>query len=326
VAGHTYGASDGVFKNTPNGTSDMLAMAYRQDGEPLWAHPLQIGSSGNDSIRAMALDDHAIPGRPVCRHLYLAGRVGGNLFATPHSMDKDEADCNCDLSKKSTFSILSQRTKWLKQRDDLRRTVLIKDLSIGIDNPLAGSLGEVPDQTDWFMMKVNPDTGEILQAVQLPLSRDNSADAIVVRNGKVYVAVNSFTTSIYDSDGSTDLFVLCADDLSYRQVYTEHLYSRMGVHIQSMDVDSSGNVYAAGFQAANAEKYKTGSFLVRKYSASARDYVWETKLGEQSVVEPQISLTVGAVTSNIYGTSVSQNSMDGLSVGANLRKRAFVNV
>lgn len=308
VAGQTSGAIDG--KDTPAGTSDLFATAFNEDGSAAWAQPLQIGSGGNDSIQAIALDEGIVHGTPACPYIYIAGRVGGELFQAAPEMKTDEKTCACHSSGSQTDEPSNSNGETLRSAKYSKastppgsRQDFVFNVSSGA--PITRSPQRSDDVSDMFVAKVSL-TGSIVQAVQIPLSRNNSADAIAATGGKLYVAVNSYGKDALDPSGSSSLLVLCSEDLSYRTVFPDSAFAHAGDVMQSMAIDLTGNVFLAGLtvRGRSASKLGTrteGNFIIRKYSVEKRQFVWETQIGSSKhLPHPKVSICTGKQTHSVF--------------------------
>jgi hypothetical protein len=298
VGGSTFGSADA--KDTPEGTSDLFAMAFKEDGRPEWSHPLQIGSGGNDSIQAIALNADAGRGATVCPYLYVAGRVGGDLFRRAEQMMKSEDDCACQTG--SSAAAAGTTTRSSSGGVANKTTNPGRGLRVDLPAPEGAKTPppeELTDSSDMFVAKITLD-GTIVDAVQLPLQFDNSADAVTAMGGKLYVSVNSYGGDPFDPSGSSSLVVMCAEDLSYRTVYADRNFSHAGDYMQSMAMDSTGNVFLAGVTAT--ESGPGVHYLVRKYSAAKKQYAWETRVGtSQGPMRPaRVNIAVGRVTNQLF--------------------------
>lgn len=328
VAGRTFGSADS--KDTPEGTGDLLLMAFKEDGSPSWNHPLQYGSGGQDSIESLAIDGRSfLDGHAVCTYLYIAGRVGGSIFRPAQQLTKDEDECGCrgsNSGKESSHSlheqsvpvathssknansssfISSQHLQSPQVSRESGTTPIQGNSSASSSIPEKKTPSELVDSSDLFVAKVNPVDGSIVDAVQIPLQFDNSADSIKVFGGKVYASVNSYSNNSMETRRTSALLIFCAEDLSYRTVYPAANFTNTGEQVQAMDIDNIGDVYLGG--QCLTENSRSTSFFLRKYSSKAKSYSWETKLGTEvnPMVRSKLSIAFGEQNNQVYVTGHS---------------------
>lgn len=323
VGGSTFGSADSKY--TPDGTGDLMMMAFKEDGTPFWNQPLQTGSGGQDSIEAMAIDSKSsLDGHIFCSYIYITGRVGGSIFRPAQQMTKDENECSCrggkpeDQYLQLPVPIMTHPTKDNKSSSTLTSSPLPSPAMSANLNSTNGTVlkqsgktfpSELIDSSDMFVAKVNPSDGSIIDAVQLPLQFENSGDSIRVFGGKVYVSVNSNSNSSIVPHQNSALLIFCAEDLSYRTVFPVGNFSNTGERVQAMDVDSNGDIYLAGQSlfSKKGKKKQGASFFVRKYSSITKRYAWETKLGSEtkSMVRSKASIAFGVQNNQLYVTGHS---------------------
>lgn len=325
VAGSTYGIFDS--KDTPEGTSDAFVMAFREDGESAWPQPLQFGSGGNDSIQSIALDSGTLHGPATCAYIYVAGQVGGNIFRFANQMSQDENQCSCRSEPPVTqkvYNSADQSIPWLKSTLTGRAAELDYDLSSRPSSLTRDSENVRSNETrssDMFLAKLSAD-GTIVDAMQIPLQFDNSADAITSTNGKIYIAVNSFNGKPFDPNGSSALLIVCADDMSYRTVYSEASYSRLGDSVHAMAVDGLGNAYLAGLSLQGESG--ASDYFVRKYGGPRKRFVWETQVGSSSgSIRPlKVSIAYGRLTDQLYVAGHGRGFYETQAFGKDVRRNA----
>lgn len=321
VGGSTFGSADS--KDTPDGTCDIMMMAFKEDGTPLWNQPLQTGSGGQDSIESMALDSKSsLDGHIFCSYIYITGRVGGSIFRNAQQMTKDENECSCRGVKQESLQlsvpITTHASKSGNSSSPLTESPLpspAKSANMNVSNGTALKKpdktipSELIDSSDMFVAKVNPSDGSIIDAVQIPLQFENSGDSLRVFGGKVYVSVNSNSNSSIVPHQNSALLIFCAEDLSYRTVFPVGNFSNTGERVQAMEVDTNGDIYLAGQSLFSKKgKEKQGSFFfVRKYSSIAKRYAWETKLGSETnpMVRSKASIAFGVQNNQLYVTGHS---------------------
>lgn len=158
-------------------------------------------------------------------------------------------------------------------------------------------LAEGRRDLDLFVARVDVVSGA-LEAVQLPLERDNSADAVAVYGDKVFVAVNSYVAAPFDPEGTSALFEFGARDLKFRAVHLPNEGSR-GVFVHDIAVDAEGGLYLGGF-CLRGHHMVDGFYTLKKYASKRGVVEWEKELGNFSKVEPRMSLTVGKRSGNVY--------------------------
>lgn len=298
VAGSTYGSIDS--KDTPDGTSDAFVMAFKEDGEPAWPQPLQFGSGGNDSIESIALDSSTQHGIATCPFIYVAGRIGGNAFRNAAQMEKEEALCNCHTTHLGLEKDTATNGKSDSPLNATTTRSMHADSSVDKQQQdLQHVSAHGQHSSDAFIAKLTLD-GSIEDAVQIPLKFDNSVHDITTSEGKLYVAVNTFEGEPLGSTGSSALLIACSGDLSYRTVYVESEYSHRGDFVQGMAVDGQGNAYLAGITVQ--ENAEVSNYFVRKYSTSAKQFMWETQIGATSmnIRPPKVNIAYGHLTDQLY--------------------------
>lgn len=301
VAGSTFGSIDS--KDTPDGTSDAFVMAFKEDGESVWPHPLQFGSGGNDSIESIAIESSTAHGIATCAFIYVAGRVGGNVFRKAAQMEKEETECSCH-----TKEVPSAREEAPERKHEkpLNFTVTTRAIHANadalLDKPhrdVDAASSKSPYSSDAFIAKLTLDGG-IEDAVQIPLKFENSVTVLTATEGKLYAAVNTYEKEHLHSSGSSALLVACSEDLSYRTVYVESEYSHRGDFVQSMAVDGRGNAFLAGVTVKEDEN--VSDYFVRKYSSDAKQFLWETQIGatSMSIRPPKVNIAYGHSTDQLY--------------------------
>lgn len=296
VAGRTYGTFVDTEGNQPLKTSNLLVMKLLQDGTMSWTQPVELGSGGDDGVQALSFDQSQ-----RSPYLFMCGYVGGSLFS--HAKQT-----NATGSAVRFAHTVSRRQAWRASSTTGSGTERIglgvRASRVGPGNEKANSSlrhlpAELEDISDMFVAKINPLDGKVEMGVQISLDRANSADAIVAYEGNVYVSVNSYSKARFDSDASTVLYIFRAEDLSYRAVHTPVSYNSRGAIAMSMSVGNTGHVYIGGFSLPHAEM-SSGHFVVRKFNSKDSSYEWEKTLGQQTEVEPRLSLALSPVSGNLF--------------------------
>jgi Beta-propeller repeat len=302
VAGSTDGNLDS--KDTPDGTSDLFVIAFTENGDPAWSQPLQLGSGGNDSIEAIALDSSELHSPATSPSIYISGHVGGSIFRQAHQKTKEEANCSCRSDSTGRGLDITTLAEKLASNTSVSQKSFSLDLAAFAKESKKAE-GEIEafkenfDGSDMFIAKLSAD-GTVVDAVQIPLQFENSADAITVTGGQIYVAVNSYDKKPFDTQGSSALLVFCGEDMSYRTVYADTSYSHIGDFVQAMTLDAYGNAYLAGFT-TTADR-KEHSYFVRKFSGLQKQFLWETQVGisSGSMRPPKVSVAYGPLTDQVY--------------------------
>jgi len=232
VVGYTYGGLDG---NTNTGASDIFVVKYNSSGTKQWTK--QMGSSSRDYDYGVATDSS--------RNVYVSGDTYGGL-------DGNTSAGNADLFVVKYNS--SGTKQWTKQMGTSST-----DLANGVATDPSGNVyvtggtyGGLDGNTnagnsDLFVVKYNS-SGTKQWTKQLgSSSRDLAIGVATDPSGNVYVTGG--TKGGLDgntSAGSSDLFVVKYNSSGTKQ-WTKQLGTSSNDCAYGVAVDSSGNVYAAGY-------------------------------------------------------------------------------
>lgn len=284
VVGTSTAAISGANRTTAEGTPSVFVAKMTMLGRDAWGKPLMFGSGGVDSVSAVAVDSTR-----YFPHLYVSGSVGGQAFPTAK---RDELDAHAQDGGGADEVITTARAEGNESAVDVQ-VEMGEEWRQRRRSRLRGV------ESDLFVAKIDPRSGNLEAAVQLPLDGDNSADALALHDGVVYAAVNSYDAARFDPTGSTALYAFRADDLAYHAVHLPAAYNRPGEYVQSMAGDRAGNLYLAGF-ALRGHQMEDGKFVLRKYVAGDGVVEWEKTLGNHTKVEPRLSVAVGRTSGNVF--------------------------
>lgn len=284
VVGTSTASISGTNRTTAEGTPSVFVAKITKSGTAAWKKPLMFGSGGVDTVSAVAVDSTR-----YFPHLYVSGSVGGQAFPTAK---RDDLDAHAQDGGGTDAVITTVRAKGNESTVDVQAEIAKEARRRRGSRPRGV-------ESDLFVAKIDPRSGKLEAAVQLPLDRDNSADALAVHDGVVYAGVNSFDAAPFDPTGSVALYAFRADDLAYHAVHLPAAYNRPGEYVQSMAADGGGNVYLAGF-ALRGHRMEDGKFVLRKYAAGDGVVEWEKTLGNHTKVEPRLSIAVGRSSGNVF--------------------------
>lgn len=266
-----------AVRTTAPGKPSVFIAKLTLDGRYAWKAPLVFGSAGHDAVSTLALD--AATSRA---QLFVAGSVGGDAFPVAQRAVPDvtavEQTNGYAVGSGGVNGNNSEGVHAMAQFHAIRMAKGRKDL-------------------DLFVAKVDVKSGA-LEAVQLPLERDNSADAVAVYGDRVFVVVNSYVAAPFDPDGNSGLFEFDARNLTFRAVHLPNESAR-GVFVHSIAVDVNGGLYLGGF-CMRGHTMADGFYTLRKYGSERGVVEWEKVIGNFSKVEPQVSLAVGKRSGNVY--------------------------
>lgn len=266
-----------AVRTTAPGKPSVFVAKVTLDGRYAWKAPLVFGSGGHDAVSTLVLD--TTTPRP---QLFVAGSVGGNAFPVAQRNVPDVTavgQANSDTGGSSgADGSYSEGVHAMAQFHAMRMVEGRKDL-------------------DLFIAKVDVRSGA-LEAVQLPLERDNSAEAVAVHGDRVFVAVNSYVAAPFDPEGTSALYEFDARNLKFRAVHLPNESAR-GAFVHTIAADASGGVYLGGF-CMRGHRIMDGFYTLKKYASERGVVEWEKVLGNFSKVEPQVSLAIGKRSGNVY--------------------------
>lgn len=269
------GVTDGSLFNKSFGGPDAFMAKFDAAGNKIWVN--QFGSSGLDSAVSVAVDDAG--------NIYVAGYTTRSLSDTVSSGEKSLYVRKFDSSGRELWGI------------QFGSDPLDEAGSISLDS--SGNLyvastryvrtnGNGPDYKTGFLSKYDS-TGKELWARVFEFSDSSQAKTLVVnRSGEIYIGGQNIKLNSYpvgDIDALLQKYSPAANEIWTRK-FGE---STLNDSINSVTVDSSGNIYVAGYSHSDA--------FLKKYDSSGAE-LWKRQFGSYGGAEA-FSVSTD-ISGNIY--------------------------
>ena len=264
------GATWGVLSGTP--TSGSLDAYVRKldaaTGTPLWTH--QFGGTRNDRVDGVATDSEG--------SVLLTGMLGQQLVGHAYVRKLDSAGV---FQWEYVFTPLSTTGDY---------GVAIGVAPSGDPIVLGWTNGDIVDtatnagKQDYFVSKLNADTGEPIWTMQYGTAEEDCAEALAVdTNGDVLVAGQT-GTCLDSAYPGLDAFVLKLDGEDGSTMWKHDLTTPGEDRARAVAVDPLGNVLVAGQSTGSFDSGKNVNqgkldVFVRKLSPSNGAVLWTNLFG-----------------------------------------------
>ncbi len=263
---------------------------------------VQFGTTANDVSYGVAVD--------MSGNIYLAGYTQGNLGAT------NQGSADIFLAKYDS----SKTLQWVRQLGTPANEIATAVTTDGSGNVyIAGYTGGNLDGelnsglSDAFLVKYDS-AGNRLWTKLLGTSSDDQAWAVGAdATGNVYISGYTQGNLGGANSGSSDIFLAKYDSSGTLQ-WVKQTGTTGRDEIYGMDLDSSGNVYIAGFTAGSLAGANAGGFdlFLAKYDSSGNT-LWSKQLGTAAADFGE-SIAVDG-NGNAYISGYTNGGLDGANRG-----------
>ena len=278
----------GETNSAGQGGGDFLIAKYNTSGVIQWQRVL--GASGTDTGYGITVDNSG--------NVYVSGSTGGG----------GGANYNILIAKYDTSGAI-QWQRALSDSNDLRARDIVVDSSGNLYNV---SVASHQGQGSWDTLIIKYDNSGNLQWQRVlgASSNDFGYGIAVDSSSNVYVCGSSYGTGA----GMQNLFVAKYNSSGSIQWQRTIGYSSTNTYGNGVDVDSSGNVYVAGYTdatgAGNSQDYARS--LIAKYDTSGT-LQWQRTFGQSTFSGLTEEITVDS-SDNFYITGYSDSGQKGLIV------------
>ncbi|MBI2639396.1 MAG: fibronectin type III domain-containing protein [Candidatus Sungbacteria bacterium] len=289
AAGGTYGNFDGYGSN---GSEDAVLVKYDSSGTKIWSKPR--GTSGLDRYEAVSVDSSS-------GSIYAGGLVGGSLIGEPYAGANDAFL----VKYASDGSIAWTRIFGTSGLDKITAIKVDGSSNIYVSGWIGGAFGGQSfggGSYDAFVAKYSSG-GDRLWIRFAGGSGTEIGEGIGVdSSGNSYLI--GYTNASFDSQtygGQWDIFVTKFDS-SGNKIWTRFFGDADNELTHGGAVDSSGNVYVAGYYYGssfyNQSNVGSGDIFLMKVDSSGNK-VWSQVLGTSSD-EWQLGMAAIDSSGNIY--------------------------
>lgn len=271
------GATDGGLFSRSFGGLDAFVAKFDVDGNDIWSR--QFGSSGFDGVVSAAVDKSG--------NIYLVGYsshylLNNNVY--PAGMSTFVRKCNSTGSELWTIQFGSDPYDEVGSLtlDSLGNVYVVGSKFVRTD-------GHGPDYKIGFLSKYDSNSNELWTRVfEFPDSSLSAKSVVVNSSGEIYIAGQNIKLNSYplgDIDAFLKKYSSAGDEIWTRKFGAPTANDG----INSVTVDSSGNIYVAGYTYSDA--------FLRKYDSTGSE-LWTRQFGSYGGAEA-FSVSTD-ISGNIY--------------------------